>query len=41
LAWRHESASIRTAEDDLLDLTREAMREQEWGVGCKTTQGRA
>jgi hypothetical protein len=41
LAWRHESASIRTAEDDLLDLTREAMQEQEWGVGCKTTQGRA
>lgn len=41
LAWRHESASIRTAEDDLLDLTREAMQKQEWGVGCKTTQGRA
>ena len=41
LAWRHESASIRTAEDDLLDITREAMQEQEWGVGCKTTQERA
>ena len=41
LAWRHESVSLRTAEDDLLDATREAMKEQEWGVGCKTTLGRA
>ena len=41
LAWRHESVALRTAEDDLLDATREAMKEQEWGVGCKTTLGRA
>ena len=41
LAWRPESVPLRTAEDDLLDLTRKAMQEQEWGVGCKTSQGRA
>jgi len=41
LAWRHESVIMRTAEDDLLDATRKAMQEQEWGIGCKTTLGRA
>lgn len=40
LAWRPESMMLRTAEDDLLDATRKAMQEQDWGVGCKTTSGR-
>jgi len=41
LAWRHNSTEMRTSEDDLLDATRKAMKEQEWGVGCKTTTGNA
>lgn len=41
LAWHHKSTEIRTSEDDLLDATRKAMQEQEWGVGCKTTTGNA
>jgi len=40
LSWRHESVTLRTAEDDLLEATRKAMQGQEWGVGCKTTLGR-
>lgn len=38
LAWRHGCASLRTAEDALLEATRAAMNEQEWGIGCKTTR---
>jgi len=39
LAWGQFSLSIRTPEDALLDATRAAMQEGEWGVGCKTTRG--
>ncbi|MDG1557563.1 MAG: 4'-phosphopantetheinyl transferase superfamily protein, partial [Candidatus Poseidoniaceae archaeon] len=39
LAWGQFSLSIRTPEDALLDATRAAMKEGEWGVGCKTTRG--
>ena len=42
LAWHNfKSTEIRTFEDDLLEATRKAMQEQEWGVGCKTTSGNA
>jgi hypothetical protein len=36
LAWHNQSIQLRTSEDDLLDATRKAMQEQEWGVGCNT-----
>ena len=36
LAWHNRSIQLRTSEDDLLDATRKAMQEQEWGVGCNT-----
>lgn len=37
LAWHNKSVHLRTPEDDLLDATRIAMQEQDWGIGCKTT----
>ena len=40
LAWHNHSVQLRTPEDDLLDATRKAMQEQDWGVGCKTTSGK-
>jgi len=40
LAWRRGSVVLRTPEDDLLDATKKAMSEQEWGVGCKTSLGK-
>ena len=40
LAWHNQSVELRTPEDDLLDATRKAMQEQDWGVGCKTTSGK-
>ena len=39
LAWRQGSVGLRTSEDDLLDVAKKAMSEQEWGVGCKTSRG--
>jgi len=39
VAWGQFSLSIRTPEDALLDATRAAMKEGDWGVGCKTTRG--
>ena len=39
LAWRPGTVGLRTSEDDLLDATKKAMSEQEWGVGCKTSRG--
>ena len=39
LSWMIGEGQIRSAEDDLLDATREAMNsEQEWQVGCSTTR---
>ena len=40
LAWHDDPVRIRSPEDALLDATREAMQEGEWGVGCKTTSGK-
>lgn len=50
--WAHKEASmaiaftagiraVPTPEDALLEATRKAMTESEWGVGCKTTRGNA
>lgn len=39
VAWGKFSLSIRTPEDALLDATRAAMQDGDWGVGCKTTRG--
>ncbi|MBT60118.1 MAG: hypothetical protein CMA63_01015 [Euryarchaeota archaeon] len=39
LAWKKGSERVYSAEDELLDATRSAMQEQEWGVGCKTVRG--
>ena len=50
--WKYKEASIAVAftsgnravptpEDALLEATREAMAEGEWGVGCKTTRSNA
>ena len=39
LALHQGSVGLRTSEDDLLDVTKKAMSEQEWGVGCKTSRG--
>ncbi|MGY8698607.1 MAG: hypothetical protein ACKVHC_02780, partial [Candidatus Poseidoniales archaeon] len=41
LAWRQGSVELRTPEDDLLDSTKKAMSEQDWGIGCKTSRGNA
>lgn len=39
LAWLRGEGQIRSAEDDLLDATREAIQSgQQWGVGCNTTR---
>ncbi|HIF91250.1 MAG TPA: 4'-phosphopantetheinyl transferase superfamily protein [Candidatus Poseidoniales archaeon] len=39
LSWMIGEGQIRSAEDDLLDATREAMNSgQEWQVGCNTTR---
>ncbi len=39
LSWMLGEGQIRSAEDDLLDATREAMNSgQEWQVGCNTTR---
>jgi hypothetical protein len=39
IAWRDAGAAPRSAEDDLLDATLEAMAENpDFSVGCKTTR---
>ena len=39
LSWMIGEGQIRSAEDDLLDATREALESgQEWQVGCNTTR---
>ena len=40
VAWHNRPLRIRTPEDDLLDATKKAMQDSEWGVGCKTSLGK-
>ena len=52
IKWKHKEAKLAVAfaagnhasstpEDALLEATRKAMNEGDWGVGCKTTRGNA
>ena len=38
-APRREAHAVLPEQDALLDATRAAMQEGDWGVGCKTTRG--
>ena len=40
VAFHQGSLDITTPEDRLLEVTRSAMQDGDWGVGCKTTSGR-
>ena len=41
VAFHQGSLAITTPEDRLLEATRSAMQDGDWGVGCKTTRGNA
>ncbi len=41
VAFHQGSLDITTPEDRLLEATRSAMQDGDWGVGCKTTRGNA
>ena len=41
VAFHQGSLDITTPEDRLLEVTRSAMQDGDWGVGCKTTRGNA
>ena len=40
-AFTEGSLALPTAEDALLDATRSAMADGDWGVGCNTTRNNA
>ena len=39
VAFHQGTLDIATPEDRLLEATRSAMQDGDWGVGCKTTRG--
>ena len=41
VAFHQGSLDITTPEDRLLEATKSAMQDGDWGVGCKTTRGNA
>jgi phosphopantetheinyl transferase len=40
VAFHQGTLDVTTPEDRLLEATRSAMQDGDWGVGCKTTSGR-